>query len=283
MRRLGAVAVCIGTAAAAGSCRGTPARPLPVAYDLALMARAADQQLPWAAALFGTPAAVPWQAEGFVPPGEAWSGRPYLWLRKSAELRVPGPASLPRLLLLELAPHPDTGGQALEIRLQERRLARLALAPQRRRYMVELPAHEGSELSLSLSFEKGTEKLPAYRRSLAASVYAAVVGPAGAAGLATLAREDAPALLEVSREDGVPAIAQAGPGALHYVLRLPGRGELRFTPGPHPASAGRPVALRVTLETSRRHAARSCGAEPPAAARSRSPFRRVTRRDRWLA
>ena len=224
-------------------------RAAPVAYDLALMALAADQELPWATALFGTPAAVPWQAEGFVPPAEAWTGRPYLWLRKSAELRVPGSASQPRRLLLELAPHPDTAGQALEVRLKEQRLARLALTPQRRRYLIELPSHEGSEQRLSLSFEKGTEKLPAYRRSLAASVYAAAVGLADSAALETLARADAPALLEASREDGVPAVVQAGPGALHYVLRVPGSAELRFTPRLHPVSAGQALALRVTLAT----------------------------------
>jgi arylsulfatase A-like enzyme len=247
LRRL-AAAFYVACAVASGSCRRTPASPPPVAYDLAFMAPAADQETPWPAALFGTPAAVPWQAEGFVAPAEASTGRPYLWLRKSAELRVPGPASPARRLLLELAPHPGTRGQVLEVRWKERRLARLELSAEPRRYLVELPADEGNEQRLSLAFEKGTDKLPAYRRSLAASVYAAAVGPAGTA-IETLARPNAPALLEASRDDGVPAIVQAGPGALHYVVRVPARAELRFTPRLHPASAGRPVALRVTLDS----------------------------------
>jgi arylsulfatase A-like enzyme len=47
----------------------------------------------------------------------------------------------------------------------------------------------------------------------------------------------------------VPALVQGGPGVLRYVLRLPGRAELRFTPRLHPASARQPASLRVTLET----------------------------------
>ena len=84
------------------------------------------RQLPWQTALFGTPAAVPWQSEGFVPPAEAWTDRPYLWLRKSAELRLPGSPAAPRCLLLELAPHPATRGQAVEINMRLRRRPRVA-------------------------------------------------------------------------------------------------------------------------------------------------------------
>lgn len=237
-------------AAAVGSCQNTAGGPPVPAYDLARLALAADHELPWPAALFGTPAAVPWQVEGFVPPAEAWSERPYLWLRKSAELRVPGSPATARRLLLELAPHPEARGQALEISLGERRLSRLALAPGRARHLIPLPADPAaSEMRLRLSFEKGTEKLPAYRRSLAASVYRAVVAPADDAGLEALARDKAPALLEATRDNGAPAVVQAGASVLRYVLRLPGRAELRFTPRLHEASAGRRVSLRVTLET----------------------------------
>src|SRR5262245_66305346 len=95
------------------------------------MALAADQELSWRAAAFGTPQAVPWQSEGFVPPAEAWTGRPFQWLRKSAELRLPGSPAVARRLLLELEPHPDTRDQSVEVLLGDRRLAQLALAPER--------------------------------------------------------------------------------------------------------------------------------------------------------
>jgi arylsulfatase A-like enzyme len=237
------------SALAAGSCRQAPPARTSVVYDLAQMALAADHELPWPSARFGTAAAIPWQAEGFVPPAEAASDWPCPWLRKSAELRLPGSPALARRLLVELEPHPDTPGQAVVVMLGDRRLARLALAPSRRRYLVPLPAQGVSETRLRLSFEKGTAKLPAYRRSLAAKVCAATIASADDAALDALARDGAPALLEATRPDGVPSVVQVGPSVLRYVLRVPGRAELRFAPRVAAASAGRSVALRVTLET----------------------------------
>lgn len=220
-----------------------------MAYDLARMALCAERDGPWQWAPFGTPSAVPWQSEGFVPPAEAWQAEPWVWLRKSAELRLPAPPGEAQRVALELGPYPGIEGQSVELFGNDRPLGRVRLDDRRRRYVVSLPAGpRDSDVRLRLSFEKGTAKLPEYRRSLAAALWSVAVGSANDPAFEALARTGSPPLLSVVRDHGVPSIVQAGPGALRFVLRVPQHAELRFTPHGHPASAGRVAALRVSLE-----------------------------------
>lgn len=213
------------------------------------MALTAEREGPWQWTLLGTPAAVPWQNEGFVPPAEAWQDEPYVWVRKSAELRLPQPSGRPQRVVLDLAPHPQIEDQSVELFRNDEPLGHLRLENRRRRYVVSLPATaRDSDVRLRLSFGKGTAKLPEYRRSLAAALWGLAVGPSDDPALETLARDGSPPLLAIVRHQGVPAVVQGGPGALRFVLRVPQRAELRFTPLDHPASAGRSPTLQVTVE-----------------------------------
>jgi hypothetical protein len=251
LRRLLAAALVAAYASAAAACRrpnGPPAPP-PVAYDFVRLALAAQRQGAWDLALLGTPSAVPWQREGFVPPAEPWQGEPYVWARKSVTLRLPEAPSRARRAVLDLAPHPDITNQSAELFLNERPIGRVALEDRRRRYLVSLPAApKERESLLRLSFERGTPKLPAYRRSLAAAFYGVVVGLPDSPALETLASDAAPPLLATGNEDGLPTLTQGGPGVLRFTLRMPRRAELRFTPRLHPSSAHRSVPLAIFLE-----------------------------------
>jgi arylsulfatase A-like enzyme len=240
-------------ACALGACgcepAARPAAPPSVAYDFAGMALAADYEGPWHWASIGTPAAVPWQSEGFVPPAEAWQDEPYAWLRRSAELRLPVPPGAAQRVVLDLAPHPDLRDQSVELFRNDKPLGRVRLESRRQRYLVSLPGNaRDRDVRLRLSFAKGTAKLPAYRRSLAAGLWGVAVAASEDPAIEALARDGSPPPLAVVRDQGVPGIVQGGPGALSFVLRVPQRAELRFTPKEHPASARRPAVLRVTVE-----------------------------------
>jgi arylsulfatase A-like enzyme len=246
-------ALVLAFALGSSACERAAKAPAPasVAYDFARLALAADHEGPWPWALLGTPAAVPWQHEGFVPTAQAWQDEPYVWLRRSAELRLPAPPGDPQRVVLDLAPHPEVEDQSVELFRGDRSLGRLRLENRRKRYLVSLPGNaRESEPRLRLSFAKGTAKLPAYRRSLAAALWGVAVGAPDDPALEALARDGSPPLLAVVRDQGVPSIVQAAPGALSFVLRVPKGAEMRFTPQQHPASAGRSATLRVSVEQS---------------------------------
>ena len=117
----------------------------------------------------------------------------------------------PREALLDLQAT-DAGGEAL-VHLNEREIARLALAPGRARYAVSLPeaAQTRRQNRLRVVYPKGAE------------LQSARIARADDPTLAAL-RASALPMLGPGATRGVPELEQAGPSALRFVLRVPEAG-----------------------------------------------------------
>ncbi len=246
----------------APGCARAPEAPPAVAYDLAERALAADREGPWQLLLFGTPAALPQQAAGFLPGiGRA----PFAWARPNAEIRLP-PSRETRRALIEMEPHPGAHGQILRLVLGDIPIAQLALAEGRRRYAFELPPFDSGR-PLRLEFRRNRAKHEVARGRLAAVLHSLVLGPPGF--MQTAEKEAAPPLLAVPDTGARPAILQAGPMRLGYVLAAPERAELRFA---HALAAPGRARLRITLDGREQLSARSA-AEPSAEVTLKLPVR----------
>ena len=224
MRRVQAVS--LAAALAAGCARP----PLTLKYDLARDATHAELVLPGEVRVILAPPIEVRPGLGFLrqrgEDDDVPAARPertafVSWRRLAA-----------RAVLLDL--EAPGRGEAV-VYLNEKEVARLDLAEGRRRYRAALPeaAQARRQNRLRVVLPEG------------GALHAAFVAPAADPVLASLAESTHP-LLDVTKTQGIPALAQAGPSTLRFALRLPEAAELRFTPGVSKDSAG----LRILLETS---------------------------------
>lgn len=199
---------------------------------------------PWTLLRFGTPAAAPFEEEGLELPvdrrGETWVDA-----RRRSELRLLFDDVRPRVALLDAAPYPGVLPQKGRVLFNGRRVARLNLHPDRRRYRIELPVERQlrGENRLALIFAaSSSQRGPAHHR-YAARLFGLTIG------------EPSRALDEL--EAGAPpfsfwpqgrSIVQAGPSTVRYALRS-GAAGLRFRPALHSwtRTHGVPVRLRVAV------------------------------------
>ncbi|HEY7511451.1 MAG TPA: sulfatase-like hydrolase/transferase [Vicinamibacteria bacterium] len=228
-----------------------------VVYDLARRVGIADRWSAREVILFGTAAAEPHQVDGFHREAATPAGDAFTWTKGHAELSLSFAQAAPRAAVVDLAPYGGVRGQAAEVSLNGRPVARLTLNDGRHRYRVPLPADAQRPGDNRLRFEFAATASPSDspgnpdRRQLAAAFYGLTVGLAGDAGLEDLLARDAPRpFAVVEQQGGVPALVQMAPSVVRYALELPAGAELRFTPRLHSAAraAGTPVALRVTVE-----------------------------------
>jgi arylsulfatase A-like enzyme len=225
-------------------------------YDLAARTVAAERWSEAMVLLPGTPGAEPFLVHGFYDEARI-AGEPFQWTRGEAEVALSFEAVRPRGAVVDLAPYEGVPDQGVEVLLNGKPVAQLALADGRARYPVPLPeaAQRPGDNRLRFVFaatSSPAEKDPASgdRRELAARLYSLVVG-ADDERLQDLLRREAPRPFEVTDSEGVPSLHLVGPAAVRYALRLPRAAELRFTPElPRAAraSAGA-TSFRVTLES----------------------------------
>ena len=219
---------CLAVALAAAAC----ARAASVHVDdLAARAPLADRESAWEIVLFGTPRSEPVERRGFVrsPPD---GGDSHASAQREADVRLQWAAPADRVGLLDLAPRAGLRGQAVTVRLNDRIVGRVALSPSRRRYRIALPAEaqRAGENILSFRFGQVGPAPAASGEGLAALFYSLTIGSEGDRSLEDLLEDDAPAPVSIA-ETG--SVTQVGPSILRYSLRLPGEGELRFTPRLH--------------------------------------------------
>jgi arylsulfatase A-like enzyme len=229
-----------------GACRE---RPPALSLDLARAAVAAERHEPRQTILFGTPAALPHQAEGLLLPSDAPAGEYFAWGRRQVEVRLDWAAPAPRQAIVDLAPYPGLSGQSATVFLNGVRIARLEVGDARRRHLFRLPPEpQRRENRLRFLFEERSERVDGYGRRLSAAFHSLTIGEASDAVMDALVAEGAPPPLAVVVAQGVPGLVQRGPSALRYAVSLPARAELRFVPGIHAASPKGRTVLRVTLE-----------------------------------
>lgn len=223
---------------------GCPGAPRQVVYDLAARTSAADRWSSREVVLFGTPAAEPYQSEGFYREAPGAGGDAFVWSKAESELALRFPRPGPRLAVLDLAPFRGVRTQAVEVFLNDAFVGRFALNDARHRYRLDLPAAAQRAGDNRLRFHFAATAAPAAldpkstdKRELAAAFYAMVLGEGGDMGLEDLLTPDAPRPFEVGEGGkGAPALTLVGPSIVRFAIRVPASGELRFTPALHPGA-----------------------------------------------
>lgn len=234
-------------ALAAAAC----ARPDPpvVVHDLARLAFSAERSGPFDFVAFGTPEAAGAALRGFVQPVEG-SDEPFAWLRPNASLRVAGSVTAARRIVLDLAPHPAAPPSHAQVAWNGVEVARLDLARQRRRYVVDVPAlaaDAGPNANrLDLVFDNAARSVQPYGGPIAARLYSVASSAGDETSLDRRTARLTPQPLAIERVADQARIVQ-GPGTLRFTLRVPPRAELRFQPGLHPGSTGAKASLWVGL------------------------------------
>src|SRR5262245_15133480 len=237
---------------------GCPGRsPQEVVYDLAERLPVAERWSSREIVLFGTPAAEPHLASGFFREAGVPTGDRFAWSGREAEVSLTWPAPASRAGIVDLAPYMGVKGQAVDIFLNARKIATLALNDVRFRYPIPLPeaAQKPGENRLRFVFAKTASPSQADPknldlRQLAAAFYTLVVGAAGDQGLDDLLGRDAARPFALGQKGGALEVSVVGPAVLRYAIRLPEDAELRFTPELHPSAraAAGAASFRVTLE-----------------------------------
>lgn len=228
---------------------GCPAAPREVVYDLAARTTAAERWSSREVVLFGTPAAEPYQSDGFYREAPGALGESFVWSKAESEVALRFDRVAARLAVLDVAPFRGVKGQSVEAWLNEVVVSRFALNDARHRYRLELPPGAQRAGDNRLRFRFAATASPAAadaastdRRELAAAFYALAVGEAGDVGLEDLLTPDAPRPFEVGEDKGRPTLTLVGPSLVRFAIRLPPGGELRFTPvlhaGARAAAAG---------------------------------------------
>ncbi len=236
-------AALLAAAAAFASCRGRET----VYMDLVALAPAAEHVRPYGFFALGTPGAEPARGPGLLR--DAGGGEPRLWSGRESELQLQLEGIATRAAVLDLTPPPGVVDQRLRVALNGSQVAELEIAPERRRYLVPLPAAAqktgAGPARLGLRFRDVALAGNAGGRA-AAALHSVAWTAAGDPTLLELLEPGAPPPLAL---EGNPARIVQTAGALRYALRIPRGGELRFTPRTY-ADGGRARArFRVTLET----------------------------------
>lgn len=228
-----------------------------MAYDLVERLPVAERTASLETVLFGTPAAEPYQAEGFF----RWSGGPgdrFVWARREVEVALRWSETAARAAVVDLQPFEGVRDQSVRVLLNGAALASFGLAPARQRYLIPLPAPQQRAGENRLRFEfAATGSAAALNPAsndggqLAAAFFSLVLGADGDPRLLDLLGRDAPRPFSTGTDSGVAAFTQLGRSAVRYALRLPAQAELRFTPGllPGARARGGRAELRVSFES----------------------------------
>jgi arylsulfatase A-like enzyme len=222
---------------------GCPGRAPSVIYDLAERSAAAE---PWSSRdviLFGTPAAEPFQSDGFYREAPGAGGESFVWSKDESEVALHLERPAARMAVLDAAPFRGVRGQSATVTLNGAPVAHFTFNDARHRYRIELPEAAQRPGDNRLRFRFSATASPADgdpanpdRRQLAAAFYCLVIGAAGDLGLEDLLARDAPRPFAHAFEGGVPRLQLVGPSIVRFALHLPPGAELRFTPVLHPAA-----------------------------------------------
>lgn len=197
---------------------------------------------------FGTPAARQHEAHGFDYFSAA-AGEPSAGIRRRAEIRLQWTEPAARAAILDLEVPERSPFRAIRVMINGHRIARLTLAPGRRRYPFDLPAARqregGNALALVFGAEgAGARPHPAEStddQGPAGRVFGLAIG--APATMAALAGSPFPFSAWSDGDD----LVQAGPSRLSWVLVAPRSAGLRFATM---ARHGAPV-FRVEAENDR--------------------------------
>ena len=177
---------------------GCPSAPREVAYDLAARTTAAERWSSREVVLFGTPAAEPYQSDGFYREAPVAAGDTFVWSKAESEVALRFDRPRARLAVLDLAPFRGVRAQSAEVRLNHAVVARFALNDTRHRYRLDLPAAAQRAGDNRLRFRFAATAAPAAAdakstdtRELAAAFYGLALGEGGDAGLEDLLTPDA--------------------------------------------------------------------------------------------
>ncbi len=248
------VALALLTMTACG--RGCGREPERVVYDLAARTAVAQRWSEPETIVFGTRAAEPMQREGFWREGGA-SGEPFAWVRQEAQVAFTLEAPRSRAAALDIAAYKGVPDQSVTLLLNGAPVGDLRLSDLRSRHRITLPAaaQKAGENILTLAFRGAASpadidpKSPD-RRRLAAQLFALTVGPGDGPVVDELLLREAPRPFGVVERAGAPVLSLVGPSMVRYALRVPERGELRFTPElhAHARAAQASATFRVTVE-----------------------------------
>jgi arylsulfatase A-like enzyme len=235
-------AALLAAATALASCRGREI----VNMDLVALAPVAEHARSYGFFVLGTPGAEPARGPGLLR--DDGGGNPRLWSKREAEIQLQLEGAAPRAVVLDLTPLPGIANQSLRVTLDGVDVSELDIRPERRRYLVPLPAPgpKAGAAKLGLHFRDVATAGSAFGRRVAAALHAVAWGDDGDPALLDLLARGAPPPLALEKN---PARIVQTAGALRYALRVPRGGELRFTPRLHPAAVGARPRFRVQLES----------------------------------
>jgi arylsulfatase A-like enzyme len=225
-----------------------------VVYDLAARAAVAERWSSREVILFGTPAAEPFQSDGFYREAPGAGGESFVWSKEECEIAVRFEEPAARVAVLDLAPFRGVRGQRVEVTLNGIPAASFALNDVRHRYRLELPRAAQRAGDNRLRFRFAASASPAAsdpksgdQRRLAAAFYCLMIGPAGDLGLEDLLAREAPRPFAVGEVQGASTLALVGPSVVRYAVRLPPGAELRFTPVLHPGARAAAAGATFTV------------------------------------
>ncbi|HET7291839.1 MAG TPA: hypothetical protein VFM88_05395, partial [Vicinamibacteria bacterium] len=207
-RRNGAALLAIGLAL--GACRGRET----VYLDLVALAPAAEHARAYGFHALGTPAAEPARGPGLLR--DDGGGDPRLWSKREGEIQLQFGGIAPRAAVLDLTPFPGISDQRLLLTLNGTEVADLEVAPERRRYLVPLPAVAQAARGankLGLRFREVAPAGGALGRRVAAALHSIAWSGDGDAALLDLLVRGAPPPLTIERNP--PRIVQTA-GAVRY-------------------------------------------------------------------
>ncbi len=228
-------------------CLGCQSQPR-VLQDLSATLSVADREAPWQTILFGAAAAEQNQEHGFL----AADGR-FAWAQRRPDVVFRLATVEPRIALLDASLPAGLQEQTAKVTLNGAAIGTLELRGRRRRYRIDLPEAQQRVGANQLSFVFRQVTMPSDPDAprLAAGFHSLTVGAASSAPLLELLASDAPPPLSSEEQEGVPAILQAGPTSVHYVMEARPGAELRFTPGLNGGARalGSRVRLSVRVES----------------------------------
>lgn len=197
---------------------------------------------------FGTPAAELAQASGFERARLDPAAEPWATLKRRSEVRLRWDRPEARAALLDLEVADPAPYAALRVLLNGHRVARLDLAPGRRRLAFDLPADRQQAGANVIGLVFGAPRDGGDAPPAAARAFGLAVGPPSPA-MAALARAPLPFSAWAEGND----LVQAGPGALAYAVDAPEGLRLRFTPASRPegAAAGFRIEARSSAGATR--------------------------------
>lgn len=238
------------------------ARPKVVVHDLAARVPVAERESQPEVVLFGTPAAEPYQAEGFF----RWAGGRgdrFVWARREVEVELRFTEREARAAVVELRSFEGVREQTARVLLNGQDTAQLRLGPARQRFLVPLKASAQRVGQNRLRFEfaataslADVDKTSTDGGQLAAAFYSLVVGRDKDPTLLDLLGRDAPKPFSEGGENSIPQLTQLGPSSVRHVVRLPAGAELRFAPELHAAARARGGSARLSVSVESLHGRR---------------------------